>query len=185
MSCCTIQLIDINAINEITGVSLQSDTEIINSIITSSQDMMLYSVLGKALYDDIIAAVTAGTPDACQEALICQIKPLLAWDIAKEWSIRSMALDTPSGLRVLNEPNSAPAAERLVNNITQSHSQKVTFYESKLRAFLNDNPTCYPLWKQSCSTLQNLPFSISVAARSLNMDWRLGWEKENKSDYKL
>ena len=89
-----------------------------------------------------------------------------------------MAIDTPTGLRVLNEPNSAPAAERLVNNVMQNHNTKVVFYESRLRNYLNSAVECFPLWQKYCNSQRNMPFSFGVAAVSQKKDWKV-WPKTN------
>jgi hypothetical protein len=182
MSCCNVHLISMTEINNIAAVSLDADHDIMNSIITSSQDMALMPVLGNDLYMNLVSAVESQSLDSCQDELLCQLKPFLAWFIAKEWTVRSMAIDTPSGLRVLNEPNSAPAAERLVNNVMQGHITKIVFYESRLRSYLNEASDCFPLWKKHCNSNRNMPFSFGIAAVSQEKDWKM-WPKDASNDY--
>jgi len=153
-------------------ISDKRNSKILNIAINNAQEIYLKPILGKDLFDEMIADFGSYTPT--QQALYDALVPYLVYQSAINYFSTNGATDTQSGLRIHTDEFSTvidPAQYRaLLENIRSMVQQS----EVDLLSFLETNKVDYPSWQGNCKyqNSSSYPFSVVGGSRKQKNKYR-------------
>jgi hypothetical protein len=148
-----ITLITVDDIKEVTSIPKTIDYALLEPYITVAEGFFVYPVLGEALTSEIQAQLTGNTLSALNNILLLQyIRPLSAY---ASWHTY-LPFGAYKSVQVGEVKQSSNKSESLsMEELAfkrQAIKDTISFYEKRLREYLEKNKFLYPLYRSSCTT---------------------------------
>jgi len=146
-----ILIIDTQYFENFTIIDTDFDSNKVNNHLVDAQEIQVYELLGKDLYDQLQLAL-AGTPTVDEQILIDKLKPFL---------LKATELNL---IPFLNTPVTAKGTQERSGNNTTSASgtdkglildnvrAKIEVHALRIAKFLDENKALYPNWRKDCNT---------------------------------
>jgi len=146
-----ILIIDTQYFENFTIIDTDFDSNKVNNHLVDAQEIQVYELLGKDLYDQLQLAL-AGTPTVDEQILIDKLKPFL---------LKATELNL---IPFLNTPVTAKGTQERSGNNTTSASgtdkglildnvrAKIEVHALRIAKFLDENQAKYPNWRKGCKT---------------------------------
>jgi hypothetical protein len=149
-----VQLISVSDLQEVTSVSKNIDPALLEPYIFLSEEQYVYSILCTALVSEIKNQITGSTLTALNLTLLSgYVRYLAAYGAMFHYSsFAGITKVTQKGM-IEQTSNDANPTDKLTINRTFLKDQ-ISFFEKKLKEYLDNNKTNYPLYR-SCSTTGN------------------------------
>lgn len=141
-------LITIEDIKEVTSISDNVDVEMLEPFLATSQDMHIRPVVGDALMDAMLDDVASGgtTYKTLIENYILKALAYSTWFSAAPF----MHMKTQrKGIVLQNSDNSTNVTPEEFSIYIGRVEGSMTFYLRRLKDYLDNNKTLYPLYTQS------------------------------------
>ena len=138
-------LIQISDIKNVTSISDNVDVEILEPFLFNAQAMYISPITGDALYSAMLDDVASGgtTYQTLIENFVLFALSYACWYSAAPF----MHFKThKKGVVKQSSPDSESVTMDEFGTYTQRIENTMTFYLRKLRTYLNDNKTLYPLY---------------------------------------
>ena len=149
-------LISIDRLKEFSVVNENVDSKLIEPTIINVQELYLYDVLGKDLYNEIITEVNASSVSATNQTLLNDyIEPYLINKVISEAVIDLNFKIRNKGIQTNSSDNGQPVGLTELSQMQGKYNNIAEGYKTKMRNFLLDNGTDYPLYlpKNNHSTI--------------------------------
>jgi hypothetical protein len=154
-----INLISVEDIRNVTSISNNITDDLLQPYIFLSEDFFVYPILGDALATELKNQITANTLTTLNNTLLTQfIIPLAAWGAWYNYIPFNTVKSTTAG-----------EVEQAGDGSTNADLQKIAFKRASIKDFINhcskklkdyleDNKTSYPLYRSTCCTTDNNNF---------------------------
>lgn len=142
------------------------DDGYLKPLIDSIQNTFVRPILGSALFDEVLAQIKAGTVSTANETLIKDyIRDALKWEVCHKFTrigtykLRNKGAGTKSG------DGFTPLGESELVSAKNIFKDNADFYRRKLKLYLQQNGTDYPLYSTP-------PSGMDVVHPEKDIQWR-------------
>lgn len=149
-------LISIDRLKEFSVVNENVDSKLIEPTIINVQELYLYDILGKDLYNEIISEVNASSVSSTNQTLLNDyIEPYLINKVISEAVVDLNYKIRNKGIQTNSSDNGQPVGMSELTQMQGKYNNIAEGYKTKIRNFLLDNGTDYPLYfpKNNYSTI--------------------------------
>lgn len=152
----TILFIDEQYLKSYTPVSAAVDTTLLWPFVQSSQQTDIQPLVGKRLYERLVAAVDTGTVSTDEADLIRLLRDALVWSTLRSYLVfSSIKLRGEGATRQSGEGNSSASLEEL--SFLRSEAKSMFYhYAERVQQHLAENQILFPEW-DGCSRTDNKP----------------------------
>lgn len=152
----SVNLISVDDIKEVTSMSKNIQAELLEPYILIAEEFFVYPVLGDALVTEIKNQLTGNTLTSLNQVLLIQyITPLSAYGAWHEYIPFGAYKSVQKGEVKQSSDNSDNVTLDELTFKRQAIKDKISFFEERLRKYLEDNKASYPLYRSTCSNNNN------------------------------
>lgn len=151
-----IQLISVDDLKEITSISNNIQTELLEPYLEIGQGFFVDDLIGEALLTELKNQVTGNTLTNLNQTLLSNyIKPVVAYGAWHEYVGMNSSKTTQKGEVLQSSEHSQNADLNQLTFKRQALKDKINFYQERLKTYLEKNKQSYPLYRSSCTTNNN------------------------------
>lgn len=142
------------------------DDGYLKPLIDSTQNTFVRPILGSALFDEVLAQIKAGTVTAANETLIKDyLRDALKWEVCHKYTRIGTYKLTNKGAGTKSGDGFSPLAESELITAKNIFKDNADFYRRKLKLFLKENSSTYPLYASP-------PSGVDVVYPEQDTQWR-------------
>ncbi len=155
-------LITPNEVKQITTATVSIADQWLNPSIKEAELTVCNNLLGKDLFNELVAQNDANTLTPDNQELLDKLKTPLAY-YTFYYSLPDLWIkSTEKGIVFKNSEFSANVDSTTMEFYSKMQFNKCLKYLDEVRNYLDDNTTLYPLYKSSCKRSNGGGFSITV-----------------------
>lgn len=140
-------LISIDRLKEFSVINENVDSKLIEPTIINVQELYLYDVLGKDLYNEIITQVNASSVTSLNQTLLNDyVEPYLINKVISEAVIDLNFKIRNKGIQTNSSDNGQPVGLTELSQLQGKYNNLAEGYKTKIENFLCENGTDYPLY---------------------------------------
>lgn len=152
-----MQLISVNDIKTITSISKNINTELLEPYILIGEEFYVYPVMGDSLVSELKNQIALSAVTSINQTLLnTYIKPLASYGAWLEASPFLNFKTVTKGIVKQSSDNSENLSMEELAFYRQSLKDKVSFFKNRLKEYLENNASSYPLYRSSsCKWINN------------------------------
>ena len=149
-----------------TGLSKHVEDKRIDPHILSIQDRYLYGLLGKALYDTLLAQKEADTLTVDNQALVNELTPYIAYKVAAAYLPFSGVMHQQKGALMPSDNHGKNISSKMLEAQVNAMEQSASTHRRNVLHYLQNNKASFPTWDEQCaSDSHKTPFRITPVKR--------------------
>ena len=135
-------------LKENTPLNENVDDKLIKNAIKEAQDIFIQDIIGSDLYNEIMSQIVAGTTTALNVTLLDKyIQPCLMHYTVCESALPLTYKFINKSISTRNADDANPISVSELNIIEERYRAKAVYYGTRLRNYLKQNATSYPLFE--------------------------------------
>jgi len=156
-----VRLISVDDLKQVTSISATIETDLLEPYLELSEELYCVEILGEALTSELRNQITGNTITEVNQYLLTKyIKPLVSYGAWEQYVPFNAIKSTQIGEIRQTTDNSSSADLPEVTFKRQALKDKISYYQKRLRDYLDKNKNNYPLYRSSCSPSTGNSWSI-------------------------
>ncbi len=140
-------IIDEQYIKDNSPIDDNVDGKLLAAAMRTAQDVYIRDIVGSGIYDELLTQINAGTLEADNVTLINNyIAPCLINYVVSEATLPMTFKFMNKSISTRNSDNSNPVDIDQMAKIQNHYKDRAEYYGNRLRDFLRENNTTYPLF---------------------------------------
>lgn len=157
-----ILLTTVDDLKEVTSISKNIQSELLEPYLLVAEEFFVYPILGDALVSEFKNQLTGNTLSDLNKTLLIQyVRPVVGYGAWHEYIPFSYVKSTQKGEVSQFSDNSSTPAIDIVSYKRQALKDKLSFFQDRLKKYLEDNHDMYPLYRSTCR-INNNNYSSSI-----------------------
>lgn len=146
-----------NYLKENTPIDDNVDIKLLKTAMRESQDIYIRDIIGSGIYNELITQINASTLTVLNTTLLNEyIKPCQKYYVLYETAPMLSFQIVNKGIQTRNSEHSNPADISVVTQLASTWKDKGEYYANRLRDYLQQNRTSYPLYMTPGTALDTI-----------------------------
>jgi hypothetical protein len=147
-----VLLTTVEDIKEVTSISRNIDTALLEPYLVIAEEFYILDILGQSLTTEIKDQITGNTLTFLNDKLIrVYIRPLVAYACWYEAMPFINYKTVQKGIVKQTSDNTESVSLDEFDLIRNAVQDKIRFFQTRLKTYLDDNAASYPLYRANCN----------------------------------
>lgn len=158
------------------------DMELMTPYLLSIEDMQIQPIIGTGLFEQLKTQIVANTVTALNATLLDMIRKCIVWYFMAEAPLALTFRYMNKGVMKKSSENSEPISTEDINYLMDINKNKAEWYAERIRLYLCENSTDYPLFLNPGSGSDIIHPNRTNYTSGMNLD-RIDIPKGMETDY--